>query len=241
MISEHKSKSYNPGQIDWIYWLDLTSWDNALVIQNKNDQYHNQLEFYFKNVNFASVTSPDEFEKTFNDEELNKTEFDLIFCTDLLEQFGAYPQKIGKYIERLSTILSNNGKIVIGYLYGLKLVTFVIDKLLTADTTLRHLNVSNFRWSQKTASAVFEYLEQNEFCQPYQSLYVYPSHRKPWTISNRELFATKIHEWKRKTRRNALVLKLISSKLGARTLKIWWPYRILLISKMFNNAQAHLE
>jgi chemotaxis methyl-accepting protein methylase len=112
MVPGEKTQYHNPGQADWIYWLDLVKWNNALVIQNKKEQAYNQVELHFDNVHFAIVTSVVEFEMVLDDLALNKTEFDLIVCTDLLSQFSGHPEIIKKLLNRLALVLSADGRIV---------------------------------------------------------------------------------------------------------------------------------
>ena len=94
MISGTQTQADKLGQLDWIYWLDIKKWHNALVIQGSYDTHLSEVSLYFKNVHFTSASHLLESKKTFNNENPYNAEYDLVFCSVLLEQLGDHPEKL---------------------------------------------------------------------------------------------------------------------------------------------------
>lgn len=236
-LPERQLVCQSPGSVDWIYWLDISNWDSALVLDNSGGQQYKLLDLYFNHVVFAKVNSLDKLEKALKGVKLNKFEFDLIVCSDLLNQLSSSSEAIKVFLSYLDSILSINGKILLGYFHGWKSIGFTIDKLLMGDFANSNPNIFNWLNEKRIKKAVVDYIKNSKFCQPPQPLYVYPNYKRPLTISDSELLVAKIQDWKKKKRKNRLFIWLIKSRLGSRTFKKWWPQRIVLLSKQLSYGQ----
>ena len=226
-----RTKFKSRGKIDWIYWIEADQWNNALVLNDNSGYVSNSLKLYFNNVYSVLANNPYEFQKIFDDISLKEMQFDLIFCTDLFHELRVDRKNAKAVLDRFHLNLSERGNLIFGYMRGWNILKYTIDKTLNNNIFKNYHEYPEIKKRKVTADVYYRNLMKNKDFKIIRSLFSFPSHEYPWTISNSKIFGKGVRDWKRKNRRNSLIFRFMSSKITSWLCRYWWPYRILIIGK----------
>ena len=219
------------GIADWIYWVPLQEWRNAVVFNDHSQNTSLELRPYFLNVHSVTVRSLDDLADFVTGLERERLSCDLVVSTYLLQHFIPDKPTMSRLIQYASRMLSSRGVIVCGYTFGWKLVGSALDRMLGNRETRRWAHF--FRWDsrERLTNRFCLALRRSHCFRTVDTLYVFPSYETPWTISNSAFLGRGVRDWKKKTRGNAPLLWFMSSPWTTRLFKYWWPQRILVAGK----------
>jgi len=230
-ISPQETKAQEIGCIDWIFWIDIPTWNNALVFNDPSERISTCLRQYFPTVDSLTIESMVEFEKVFHENVIRKNFYDLLFCTYLFHDIPANTGQVALMYETLYSALTPNGNLVFGYVHGSPSFGTVIQKLMEGGTVPFGVQRHRVRGSKVRGKELVETTRTDHRFRLISTLFVYPTITNPWTISDSDLIFKNVHGWKRKTQRNGILLSMMSSRFGSPLARYWWPNRIVILSK----------
>ena len=229
--SDVKNIKIDQGWVDWIFWIDINKWGNALVFNDYSGQIQTRLTLYFQKVFTKTISSAFEIDKVITSSSKGNIKFDLIFCSYLFDESTSNRKSFFNYLYKISSMLEDDGNIVFGYTKGPIPISYAIEWIfgtISLGSFFDYLRVfcKRPKWRYFSHNALSDhgaYLKKK--------LYVFPNCLEPWTISDSDVFGQHIGTWKKKTRKNQMLFSLMSSGSMHKLLDIWWPHRIAIIGK----------
>lgn len=221
----HKSIT---GKINWLYWVDIKKWDNALVIQDEGNEISRQLSYFFKNVEQVNVIAEADFLSVYETLTRQKR-YDLILFTHSFLCSIQDAQFASRILKCTCMGLSSDGHVVIEYQKMTNWFFSLIFRTLGGNIEPR---LTSTKKGCKP-DVIMNLLNRDPSFLIQDTLFVFPSVSQPLKNSNSDVFFKQITDWKKKTKKNQLLLWFVGAQLTYRFSKLWWPSRILIVGRKY--------
>lgn len=196
---------------DWLFWLERSEISRVLYISSKNKEASKR--FNELSIDFHSITT---MQECLSICEAGRS-YDLVFIESITT-------KDKEIFSRLGELVRNEGYFILGIVHR-----NIISRLLK-KTILKHSVVHD---SENCLGADAQKCMDMDLYKSYDKLYVYPSVKSPWTLSNTVIILKQMQWWKRSKNKKVLMIqKLLSISIFAQLCIYFWPDTINIYRKI---------